>query len=130
MQETFLRLWRGAGGYRPERGPVRSYVFTIARRAAITLWRRPSSRPMDPPPAAESGGADRVEEIILAVSVRDAMSALTAEHREVLALCVERDMTQAQAAAHLGVPVGTVKSRTHHALKALHVALAERGIVA
>lgn len=132
VQETFLRLWRGAGGYRPERGSVRAYVFTIARRVAVTLWRRPSSRPMggEGPEGPEPGADDRVEEIILAVAVRDAMDALTPEHRQILALCVERDLSQAQAAAELGIPIGTVKSRTHHALRSLHDALAERGVLA
>ncbi len=128
VQETFLRLWRGARAFDPARGSVRTYVLTIARRAAISLWRRPSSRPMAPAPLLEAGSVDPFDEILLGVSVRDALVALSDEHREVLTLCVDRDMTQAQAAEELRVPVGTVKSRTHHALIALRRALAERGI--
>lgn len=130
VQETFVRLWRGAAGYEPELGSVRTWVVTIARRAAISLWRRPSSRPVEPPPLAEVGEEDRADQIVLAVSVRDALEALTPEHREVLELCIDRDMSQAQAAAHLGIPVGTVKSRTHLALKSLEAELSRRGILA
>jgi RNA polymerase sigma-70 factor, ECF subfamily len=128
VQETFTRLWRGAGAYDPAKGTVRTYLLTIARRTAIGLWRRPSSRPIAPAPFLEAGVEDPFDEILLGVSVRDALGALSPEHREVLDLCVDRDMTQAQAAEHLRVPVGTVKSRTHHALSALQVALTERGI--
>jgi len=128
VQETFVRLWRGARAFDPGKGTVRTYVLTIARRAAISLWRRPSSRPIAPAPFLEAGIEDPFDELLLGVSVRDALGALSDEHREVLTLCVDRDMTQAQAAEELRVPVGTVKSRTHHALLALRGALAERGI--
>jgi RNA polymerase sigma-70 factor (ECF subfamily) len=128
VQETFTRLWRGAAAYDPAKGTVRTYVLTIARRTAIGLWRRPSSRPIAPAPFLEAGAEDPFEDVLLGVTVRDALGALSAEHREVLDLCVDRDMTQAQAAEHLRVPVGTVKSRTHHALGALEAALAERGV--
>lgn len=128
VQETFVRLWRGAPAFRTERGPVRAYVFTIARRAAITLWRRPSSRPLTPPPLAERDLDDRVDEILVGVTVREALGALSPAHREILELCVHRDLSQAQAADHLGVPVGTVKSRTHTALRALERELDRTGI--
>jgi RNA polymerase sigma-70 factor (ECF subfamily) len=128
VQETFLRLWRSADAYDRGRGPVRAYVFAIARRTAITLWRR--AAPEEPLPGADGDGAvgDGVDELLLAVGVRDAMRSLSPEHREVLALCVEQDLSRAEAARRLGVPVGTVKSRTHNALRALGAALAERGI--
>ncbi|MGE0028639.1 MAG: RNA polymerase sigma factor [Thermoleophilia bacterium] len=128
VQETFLRLWRSADAFDPERGPARVYVLAIARRTAITLWRRAS--PQDPLPGDDRDGAvgDGIDELLLAVGVRDAMQSLSPDHRKVLELCVERDLSQAEAARRLGVPVGTVKSRTHHALRALGAALAERGI--
>ena len=128
VQETFLRVWRSGSSYDPARGPVRVWVLAIARRTAITLWRRTPTD--DPLPGADRDGAvgDGVEQLLLAVGVRDAMQALSPDHREVLALCVEQDLSQAEAAERLGIPVGTVKSRTHHALRALGAALAERGI--
>lgn len=128
VQETFVRLWRGASAFRPDRGPVRAYVFTIARRAAVNLWRRPSSRPLTPPPLAERDADDRVDEILIGVTVREALDALAPAHREILDLCVRRDLSQAQAADRLGVPVGTVKSRTHLALRALEQELDRMGV--
>ena len=129
VQETFLRLWRRAGTYDPARGSVTTFVFTIARRIAIDLWRRPSSRPFDPEPEVDVGGGhDPVERIILGLTVRDALDSLSAALREVLELSYHQDLKQTQIAERLGVPLGTVKTRTYHALRALRSALGERGV--
>jgi RNA polymerase sigma-70 factor (ECF subfamily) len=127
VQETWLRVWRSAERFDPERGTVRAFLFTIARRVAVDLWRRPSSRAH----ARELPDADAVEtradEVLLAVTVRDAMTALSPAHREVLELVYDEDLKLAQIAERLGVPLGTVKTRAHHALRALRAALEERG---
>src|SRR5690348_14448322 len=46
VQETFVRVWRKADKFDIERGTAAAFIFTIARRIAIDLWRRPSSRPL------------------------------------------------------------------------------------
>jgi RNA polymerase sigma-70 factor (ECF subfamily) len=56
------------------------------------------------------------------------MNSLTAAHREVLELSYAGDLTQAQIADRLGIPLGTVKTRSHHALRSLKAALQQRGI--
>jgi RNA polymerase sigma-70 factor (ECF subfamily) len=94
---------------------------------AVDLWRRPSSRAFSP--ELEDAGAveTRADEILLAVTVRDAMTSLSPAHREVLELVYDEDLKLAQIAARLGIPLGTVKTRAHHALRALRRALEERG---
>jgi RNA polymerase sigma-70 factor (ECF subfamily) len=59
--------------------------------------------------------------------MRQAMARLTREHREVLAQVYYRGLSVVDAAEALGVPAGTVKSRTYYALRALRVALDELG---
>ena len=59
--------------------------------------------------------------------VQDALESLTPAHREVLTLVTQEGLTQSQAANRLGLPLGTVKTRMFHGLKALRAALAERG---
>jgi len=59
--------------------------------------------------------------------VAAAMRTLSLEHREVLFECYLRGASVAQAAATIGVPPGTIKSRTHYALRALRLALEEMG---
>lgn len=132
VQETFVRLWRKASQFDPERGSVSTFVFTIARRIAVDLWRRPSSRPFEPEAEEGHGGAgtvasDPVEGILVGLTVRDALDSLSEAHREVLELGYRHGLKQAEIAARLGVPLGTVKTRTYHALRALKSALEERG---
>jgi RNA polymerase sigma factor (sigma-70 family) len=79
-----------------------------------------------------SGRARRHEafdELVLALDVRDVLESLSPKHREVLELHHLADMTQAQIAARLEVPLGTVKTRTFHALRALRELLQERDLL-
>jgi RNA polymerase sigma-70 factor (ECF subfamily) len=130
VQETFVRLWRTADRFDPERGSVTSFLFAIARRLAIDLWRRPSSRPFEPEP--ESAPAQNPEtefdQVLLQVAVRDALDSLSDAHRQVLELSYRSDLTQAEIARQLGISLGTVKSRSYHALRAFQRAVEERGI--
>lgn len=66
---------------------------------------------------------------MLRVAVADAMRQLTSSHRQILNETILRDRTVRQAAAELGIPVGTVKSRVYYALRTLEIVLAERGLV-
>jgi RNA polymerase sigma-70 factor (ECF subfamily) len=59
--------------------------------------------------------------------VRDAMTTLSPAHRQVLELVYDEDLKLAQIAERLDVPLGTVKTRAHHALRALRAVLEERG---
>jgi len=130
VQETFVRLWQQAGRFDPARGSVSAFLFTIARRIAVDLWRRPSSRPFEPPPEAVAGerGHDPVDSMIEGLAVRDALQSLSPAHQQVLELFIGQDRKQAEIATLLGLPLGTVKTRAYYALRALKLALQERGI--
>jgi RNA polymerase sigma-70 factor (ECF subfamily) len=129
VQETFVRLWKQAHRYDWAKGTVSMFLFAIARRLAIDLWRRPSSRPLAPLSTAEGPVIDDpAEEIIEGLTVQDALQALTPEHRQVLELSLGQDRKQTEIAELLGLPVGTVKSRTYYALRQFKLALQERGI--
>lgn len=130
VQETFLRVWRSAGRFDPAKGTTRAYIFSIARRVAVDLWRRPSSRPFAPELDRDTipERDDAYDALILGVTVRDALQCLPEHHREVLELAYDHHLTQREIADRLALPLGTVKTRTFHALKALRPALAERGI--
>ena len=62
--------------------------------------------------------------------IGDALRQLTPAHRDVLVECFYHDRMVREAAERLGVPVGTVKSRTYYALRALKLALEDRGVAA
>jgi RNA polymerase sigma-70 factor (ECF subfamily) len=123
VQETWLRVWRSAARFDPRRGTARTFVFTIARRVAVDLWRRPSSRAFASELPDGVAVEARVDDVLLAVTVRDAMTALSPAHREILELVYYEDLKLADAAARLGIPLGTAKTRVHHALRGLRRAL-------
>jgi RNA polymerase sigma-70 factor, ECF subfamily len=128
VQECFVRLWRTAGRFDTSRGTVAGYLFVIARSIATDLRRRPSSRPLLPVEdvrvPAQPDSADQIVETLM---VRDALDSLSEAHREVLLLVHAEGLTQSQIAERLGLPLGTVKTRMFHGLRALRAALAERG---
>ena len=128
VQETFVRIWRTADRFDPDRGTVPTFIFAIARRLAIDLWRRPSSRPFQPESEAAGEPDTEFDHVLLQVAVRDALDSLSDAHRQVLELSYHSDLTQTEIARRLGISVGTVKSRSYHALRAFHRAVEERGI--
>jgi RNA polymerase sigma-70 factor (ECF subfamily) len=127
VQETIVRVWRQAARFDPERGSADTFVFTIARRLAIDLYRRPSSRPFDELPIEKGALDDRIGAVVNGIAVRDALDSLSPAHRQVLDLVYRGDLKQSEVAERLGVPLGTVKTRCFHALRALKAALAEGG---
>jgi RNA polymerase sigma-70 factor, ECF subfamily len=126
-QEVFLTLMRGDGHYDPSRGSFSAYLFGVARNQVRR--RLEKDRFLSPiydgdedceSPTPESlvalndplGDLTRKETI---ASVRQAVLALPAHYREVVALCDLQEMSYADASAALGCAVGTVRSRLHRA---------------
>jgi RNA polymerase sigma-70 factor, ECF subfamily len=72
--------------------------------------------------------ADETEDLLRKVAVVEALTAISAAHREVLNETILRGRTVNEAAESLGIPVGTVKSRVYYALRALRLVMAERGL--
>ncbi len=130
VQETFVRVWRAAAGFDPAKGTVRAWIFTIARRVAIDLHRRrPGRREVSDEALPELGALDgRLDALVLELTIREALDALSPAHRQALELAYRHDLSQSEIAERLGVPLGTVKSRTHTALAAMREALAQRGV--
>jgi RNA polymerase sigma-70 factor, ECF subfamily len=130
VQECFVRLWRTAGRFDPARGSVAAYLIVIGRSVAADVRKRPSSRPLGQleeallPPQLDS-----VDQILSGLMVREAVDSLSPAHRQVIMLA-EAGLTQSQIAARLGLPLGTVKTRTFHALRALRAALSKQGLPA
>jgi RNA polymerase sigma-70 factor (ECF subfamily) len=130
VQETFVRLWRSAPRFDPVKGSVPTFLFTLARRAAVDMWRRRNRdggrTPLDVEPAADD---DAFGELLLGLDVRAALEELSENHREVLELHYDDGLTQRQISERLAIPLGTVKTRTYHALRALRDKLEERDLL-
>jgi RNA polymerase sigma-70 factor, ECF subfamily len=130
VQETLLRAWRKLKVLDQSQGSVRAWLFTVARNIVIDEWRTKRSQhefPLaDVPEVGET--SDHTDELLLSWLVAEALTKLSQEHRAVLVECYHRGASVADAARRLGVPEGTVKSRTHYALRALRLALEEMGV--
>lgn len=136
VQRVLEKLWRRAGTYDPDRGPVRALVFTIARSTVADLHRERVRRDRDvgdPDPAQEglafAAIGDAADQVVVSASVRTALEQLTPDHRRVLELAYARGLTQREVADVLDLPLGTVKSRTYYALRAFRLACEELGVI-
>jgi RNA polymerase sigma-70 factor, ECF subfamily len=130
VQETLARAWERADRFDPARGSAGAWLFTIARNLLIDGWRAEAARPRLAPlgDADVTLGTDEVDRALEAWQMAEALRRLSPEHRAVIVETYYRGRTVAEAARVLGVPPGTVKSRCHYALRALKLALAERGV--
>ncbi|HEY2651785.1 MAG TPA: RNA polymerase sigma factor [Solirubrobacteraceae bacterium] len=126
-QQTFLRAWRAAAGFDASRelGP---WLATIARRVAIDIYRREALRAAgrldsvapDDPALVDQAPTDAILDVW---EVRRAVSALPAEQRQVVRMQHFDGLAHEEIAARLGVPVGTVKSRSFRAHQRLALEL-------
>lgn len=132
-QETLVRAWQHPDVLARPPGHLRGWLFTVARNLVIDDWRTLRSRREQvtaEPPEPDSGrpGQEEVDTLLQSWLVTEAVTRLSEDHRAVLYECYYQGRSVAEAAARLGIPEGTVKSRTHYALRALRLALEELGV--
>jgi RNA polymerase sigma-70 factor (ECF subfamily) len=146
VQDTFLIAWRRSDTYVPGAGSLAGWLLRIARNRAIDRLRSRARRPVlvdlssfgaehdgrgstDRVAASATGlMADAEPETVVARRwagsvVRTALSAMPQTERQTLELAYDEGLSQAEIAARLGWPLGTVKSRTRRALASLRTAL-------
>lgn len=132
VQETLLRAWQHPEAFtRGENTSVRGWLVTVARRVVIDGERARAARPREVPhderPDAPSV-QDHTDAVLLAQEMAEVMQSLTPAHRDVVVAMYGQQLSVAEAAAVLGVPEGTVKSRAYYALRAMRAACEERGL--
>jgi RNA polymerase sigma-70 factor (ECF subfamily) len=130
VQETLVRAWRNLDRLDDGVASVRPWLFTVAHRVAIDAHRARRSRPSEvgDDMLAVLPGLDAVEATLDRVLLTEALDSLSREHRAVIVETYYRGRSVAETATVLGIPPGTVKSRCYYALRALKLALAERGV--
>jgi RNA polymerase sigma-70 factor (ECF subfamily) len=131
-QETLLRAWRHRDVLDGSSAATRAWLFTVARNIVIDDWRSRRSHPETPVADVPESRTtdDTTDQLLLSWVVAEALTHLSADHRTVLLECYYRGRSVAEVSRRLGVPEGTVKSRTHYALRALKLALEEMGVSA
>ena len=137
--ETFLNLRRRLD---PDRPPAEAYVFTAARNAFLSRWRRRHSeerlreRVVAEPgggagtwraQAAEASPQCAAERDALRSDLQAALARLPEDQRSVFLLSAVEGLKYGQIAEVMAIPAGTVASRKHHAVRALREELERRG---
>ena len=119
LQDTFVRAIRGFDRLQASVSP-RAYLFGIARHVSIDALRacRPTDELATEPPAPSAAPEDpRLD------AMRAAIAILSEPQRETLLLKLNHELSYEEIAELLGIPVGTVRSRLHHALLHLRATL-------
>jgi len=126
LQEVFLQVWRQAKSYDQARGSPEAWIMTITRSRAIDKLRSRRRRdesagspqvssPLDGVAKVENGAAESEARL----TVHGALAHLPEAQRVVLELAYFDGFTQAEIAARLGEPLGTVKTRLRAGLERL-----------
>jgi RNA polymerase sigma-70 factor, ECF subfamily len=131
VQEVFLRLWRHPEVLAGQCETIRPWLFTVTRRVVMDGLRARAARPAEVSDACleyRGCGEDDMDNAIIAHEFRQALRTLTPTQRAVLVDLYYRGYSFAEIAERLSIPVGTVKSRSYYALRALRAALTKRGL--
>jgi RNA polymerase sigma-70 factor (ECF subfamily) len=126
-QDAFVAIWRSARTYDPNRGRGAPWLYAVARNAITDGLRRTPEPAAEVPdgPGSEPDPADRAESSWTAWQVHRALEVLPDHERPVIELAYWRGLSQSEIATHLGIPLGTVKTRTRSALARLADVLEE-----
>ena len=126
-QDAFVAIWRSARTYDPSRGRGAPWLYAVARNAITDGLRRTPEPAAEVPegPSGEPDPADRAESSWTAWQVHRALEVLPEHERPVIELAYWRGLSQSEISEHLGIPLGTVKTRTRSALARLADALEE-----
>jgi len=136
FQQTWIRVMERIRSYDPQRS-FEGWLFALAHNLAIDFLRRGRMESLDEPLSSgdsraeiiESGGPGALEQLLSqerAGWLADSVAELPVVFREVLTLRFEEEMRLEEIAAVLALPLGTVKTRLHRALKHLRRSLEEK----
>ena len=132
VAEVFHQAWRTADRYDPARGVVITWLLTICRSRAIDHLRRRDEAESHPDPESLAGAADHDDdpEALLAATRRgdafhEALARLTPIQRQLIGLAFFRGLSHREAALHVDLPLGTVKTHVRKGLERLRAALAD-----
>jgi len=132
ISEVFLDVWRQAGKFEG-RSAVSTWMLSIARFKTLSALRRRQDNELDEETAAAiEDHADDPETALAkkdtSVRLRQCLTALSAEHREVIDLVYYHEKSVQEVAEITGIPEATVKTRMFYARKKLSELLKEQGI--
>lgn len=120
VQDVFLSVWRNAASFDPSRAAFATWLYRITRNRATDLVRRRKARvQMVGGETLLDAGEDPVREMVRSFDLASALAGLSSIHRDLLLMAYMEGLTQREIAHRTDTPLGTVKSRTTSALRAL-----------
>jgi RNA polymerase sigma-70 factor (ECF subfamily) len=124
VQETLIRAWKHPEVMVNGKGSVRGWLLTVTRNLVTDRYRAKAARPTEVAgsPSNPPTEPDHADGVVDSMAVMGALDRLSSDHRDVLLQLYFCQRSVAEAAEALGIPAGTVKSRSHYALKALREA--------
>ena len=129
VQETLLRAWRSPRILEQAPESTRSWMFTVARNLVIDEARSARRRhEIGMAETPDAGRVDTTDALFESLLIEEALAGLDLEHRAVIVHAYYGGCSIAEVARRLGIPEGTVKSRLHYGLRALRLALQEKGV--
>lgn len=129
VQETLVRAWKHADDLVEDKGSVLGWLLTVARNLVADRARARALRPLELGEIGEHSHvhADHSESVVNTLMLGDALRQVSAAHRDVVVELYYRGRSVTEAARELGVPPGTVKSRSYYALRALRTVISATG---
>jgi RNA polymerase sigma-70 factor, ECF subfamily len=132
VQEALIRAWRHPEVLTNGKGSIRGWLLTVVRNLVTDRQRARAARPAEVADTGVDAVAaavvrDHADAVVASVTVLEALEGLSAEHRGVLDQLYFQGRSLREAAEALGIPSGTVKSRTYYALQALRRGLNQSG---
>ena len=121
VQDAFMRLWRAARTFDPQRGAARSWLYAILRNSALTILRDESRFTTDEDIAEEAApmSESALARLPEASALRRCLERLDTQRRAVVVLAYVHGLSHGELAGKLGVPLGTVKSWVRRGLLSL-----------
>ncbi|HZQ39396.1 MAG TPA: sigma-70 family RNA polymerase sigma factor [Rhizomicrobium sp.] len=132
ISEVFLDVWRQAGRFEG-RSAVSTWLLAITRFKALSALRKKQEAELDETAAEEIADTDDDPDVALqkkdkAAILRRCLTALSAEHREIIDLVYYHEKSVQEVVEIVGIPEGTVKTRMFHARKRLAELMKAQGI--
>jgi len=131
VQEALIRAWRHPEALTNGKGSIRGWLLTVVRNLVTDRQRARAARPTEVAETAGIGPVERdhADQVVASVTVLEALEGLSDDHRGVLDQLYFQGRSLGETATALGIPPGTVKSRTYYALRALRRSLNREGVL-
>ncbi|GGX76332.1 RNA polymerase sigma factor [Streptomyces fructofermentans] len=135
LSEVWLQAYANRHTYDSSRGPARGWLFGVARNVLARHWQAAARAADGPQPPSDTQVGDpwqavdrRLDAAAVGPELRNGLAGLPEVERELLLLVAWEQLTPTEAAAVVGIPAGTARSRLHRARARLRDGLSDTAL--